>query len=49
MTRTPETSKAYREGRCIVCLTAPHAPARPRCDACDQLRFRTTATNQKGQ
>ncbi|SLF39714.1 Uncharacterised protein [Mycobacteroides abscessus subsp. bolletii] len=42
MTRTPETSKAYRAGLCIVCLTEPHAPGRPRCDGCDQKRFRTT-------
>ncbi|QST89548.1 Uncharacterised protein [Mycobacteroides abscessus subsp. abscessus] len=43
MSRTAESTKAYRAGLCIACLTEPHAPGRPRCDDCDQKRFRTTS------
>lgn len=36
MTRTPESSAAYRDGRCIDCLTEPHSAGRPRCEKCHQ-------------
>lgn len=34
MTRTAESSAAYRAGLCVDCLTEPHSPGRPRCDEC---------------
>lgn len=33
-----ESNAAYRQGRCIDCFTAGHAPGRPRCDVCDAIR-----------
>lgn len=34
MSRTPESTKAYQEGRCVDCKVKPHSAGRPRCDEC---------------
>lgn len=44
--RTAASTEAYLNHRCIDCLTAAHAPARPRCDNCDRKRL---GLNPQGQ
>ncbi|SKL67313.1 Uncharacterised protein [Mycobacteroides abscessus subsp. massiliense] len=39
MTRTPESTKAYRAGLCVDRKTEPHSAGRPRCDKC-HTKFR---------
>lgn len=34
MSRTPESSAAYRAGLCVDCLAEPHSAGRPRCEKC---------------
>lgn len=36
MSRTPESSAAYRAGLCVDCLTEPYSAGRPRCGDCHQ-------------
>ena len=40
---TAEQHQAYREGRCITCLTARHSAGRPRCSSCHIAAFPSIA------